>query len=490
MFIVASAFALLLPSASAVNNGLARTPQMGWNNWNSLGCAASQDLLLDTSSTLISSGLRDVGYNYVVLDDCWSSERNSKGKLVADKEKFPKGMKWVAEKLHEQDLLFGMYSSAGELTCAGYPGSLDWEKEDADSFASWDVDYLKYDNCYHRGRFGFPEVSFNRYNNMAQALNNTGRKILYGLCTWGEDYVHTWGQSLANSWRISGDIYDSFDRPDDLCSCTDPKDPHCVAPGTHCSVVNIVNRVAPFVDRGAPGGWNDLDSLEVGHGGMSDEEYKAHFSLWAALKSPLVIGADLRHLSAETLTILNNPAIIAVNQDPLGRSAIRIRRNTTVAKDPDYGQGETQIWSGALYPHDQVVLFLNAANEDLEMATSLAEIFVHDGPGGSAPQVRQKWDLYDLWADRMDTPVAKKILGANAKALPKVIGKMDWYNSTAKPYAEGLKEGDQRLLGKLVGGVAPGGEVRVQVPRHAIRMFRLRNTEGSATRYQMYKQEL
>ncbi|KAI9870443.1 MAG: hypothetical protein M1823_008741, partial [Watsoniomyces obsoletus] len=122
--------------------------------------------------------------------------------------------------------LYGMYSSAGEMTCARYEGSLDHETEDAESFASWDVDYLKYDNCYHMGRFGYPEVSYNRYNNMWQALNSTGRPILYSLCNWGEDYVHTWGMSLANSWRVSGDIYDHFNRPDALCQCTNPADPH------------------------------------------------------------------------------------------------------------------------------------------------------------------------------------------------------------------------------------------------------------------------
>jgi alpha-galactosidase len=266
--------ALLSTPASAVNNGLARTPQMGWNNWNSLGCDVSESLLLDTSKILLDAGLRDVGYEYVVLDDCWQDERGSDGYIKPDLKKFPHGMKWVAEQLHEMGFLYGMYSSAGEMTCARYEGSLDHEVEDATSFASWDVDYLKYDNCFHMGRFGYPKISFDRYNTMWKALNATGRPILYSLCSWGEDYVHTWGMSIANSWRVSGDIYDHFNRPDALCACDDPKDPHCVAPGTHCSVMNIINRVSAYVDRGAYGGWNDLDMLEVGLGGMTDEEYK------------------------------------------------------------------------------------------------------------------------------------------------------------------------------------------------------------------------
>lgn len=198
-------------------------------------------------------------------------------------------MKHVSDQLHDQGFLFGMYSSAGEMTCARYTGSLDYETQDAESWASWGVDYLKYDNCYHMGRFGTPKISFDRYNVMAQALKATGRKIFYSLCSWGEDYVHTWGSSIANSWRISGDIYDSFSRPDDLCACGAPTDPHCVAPGTHCSVLAIINKVAPYVDRGLPGGWNDLDMLEVGHGGMTEEEVTntTHStSLLSSLTSP------------------------------------------------------------------------------------------------------------------------------------------------------------------------------------------------------------
>jgi alpha-galactosidase len=191
---------LLALRAAAVKNGLARTPQMGWNNWNSLGCDVSQDLLLGTSKVLVHSGLREVGYNYVVLDDCWQDGRDENGYMRVDKEKFPNGMKYIADQLHEQGLLYGMYSSAGELTCAKYDGSLDYEVEDATNWASWDVDYLKYDNCYHMGRFGTPKITYDRYSTMAKALNATGRPILYSLCNWGEDYVWTW---VGNHYKTS-----------------------------------------------------------------------------------------------------------------------------------------------------------------------------------------------------------------------------------------------------------------------------------------------
>ena len=476
--------ALLSAPAAAVNNGLARTPQMGWNNWNSLGCDVSESLLLDTSKILLTSGLKDVGYEYVVLDDCWQDARGEDGYMKEDLNKFPHGMKWMAGQLHEMGFKYGMYSSAGEMTCARYEGSLDWEVQDATSYASWDVDYLKYDNCYHMGRFGYPEISFNRYNKMWQALNATGRPILYSLCTWGEDYVHTWGMSIANSWRVSGDIYDHFNRPDALCACENPADPHCVAPGTHCSVMNIINRVSAYVDRGQPGGWNDLDMLEVGQGGMSDEEYKAHFSMWAALKSTLLIGADLRELSSKALTILNNPAVIAVSQDPLGRSALQIYKDTNVKKDR-YGQGEVQIWAGPLYPQDELVVLLNAADEDLDLSISLNDIFIHEGPEGSAPQTKQEFDVHDLWADRMDDFTAEQILAGKDQY------KQKWYNSTELSYKDGLAKGDSRLLGKKVGSIGPQhNELKAKVPRHAVRVFRLRSLNAGATRYMLTKDEL
>ncbi|KAK5074411.1 hypothetical protein LTR64_006445 [Lithohypha guttulata] len=469
----------------AINNGVARTPQMGWNNWNSLGCDVSQDLLLDTAKVLLDSGLRDVGYQYVVLDDCWQSERGADGYIRHDEKKFPNGMKYVADMIHDMGMLYGMYSSAGEMTCAKFEGSLDHEVEDATTYASWDVDYLKYDNCYHMGRFGTPKLSFDRFNAMAKALNATDRPIVYSLCNWGEDYVHTWGMSIANSWRVSGDIYDHFNRPDTLCSCTNPADPHCVAPGTHCSVMNIINKVAPYVDRGAPGGWNDLDMLEVGLGGMSDDEYIVHFSMWCALKSTLLIGADLRKLTPKTLAILNNPAVIAVSQDPLGRSALRVRQDLNVKKDK-YGQGEVQIWSGPLYPHDQLLILLNAADEELTITTNLDEIFVHEGPEGSAPQVKLEYTVHDLWADRMDERQAKKILAGDLYKHRK-----EWYNSTQTSYREGLDNNDERLLGKQVGSLTPQKpELSVSVPRHSLKMYRLRPQGGATTRYALHKQEL
>ncbi|KAH7361077.1 melibiase [Rhexocercosporidium sp. MPI-PUGE-AT-0058] len=481
-FRIVASLAALTGQVIAVNNGLARTPQMGWNNWNALGCDVSESLLLDTSKTLIHSGLRDVGYSYVVLDDCWSVGRDEKDFLKVDMQKFPSGMKSVADEIHRQGLLFGMYSSAGEMTCARYAGSLDYETNDAISFASWDVDYLKYDNCYHMGRFGTPKITYDRYKVMADALNATGRPILYSLCNWGEDFPHT-------LCLMSGDIYDSFSRPDDLCPCTDAANPLCVAPGSHCSVMNIVNKVAPYADRGQPGGWNDLDMLEVGNGGMTDDEYRAHFSLWAALKSPLLMGNDLRTLSANALTILNNPAVIAINQDPEGRSIARVRRETGASPDK-YGIGEIQVWSGYLYGGDQVVLLLNAGGKNTRISASLAEIFLHDGPEGSAPQVQEEWEVYDLWANRMDTDLGQKILDVDTNQLEKLFKDANWYNSTETSYKDGLKKSDPRLMGKKTGKIAPGGSLTAKVNKHSVEMFRLRSVGSGGKRKIHSKDEL
>ena len=225
--------------------------------------------------------------------------------------------------------------------------------------------------------------------------------------------------------------------------------------------------------------------LEVGLGGQTDDEYIAHFSMWCALKSVLLIGADLRELTPKTLTILNNPAVIAISQDPLGRAATRVRQDSNVKKDK-YGQGEIQVWTGPLYPNDQLVVLLNAADEELTITTDLEEIFVHEGPEGSAPQTKIAWDVHDLWADRMDERQAEKILKGDASKHQQV-----WYNSTEIPYKVGLQNNDERLLGKKSGRMSSENpRLSAKVPRHAVRMYRLRPLSGSAGRYAMTKQEL
>ena len=213
--------------------------------------------------------------------------------------------------------------------------------------------------------------------------------------------------------------------------------------------------------------------------------------MWAALKSPLLMGHDLRTMSATTLTILNNPSIIAISQDPLGRAVNLIRRDTNVRKDK-YGMGETHLWTGRLANDDQVVILFNAADEDIQMSASLEEIFYYEGPEGSAPQVQQAWDVYDLWAGRMDVETAQKILDAedDMRSQEQHLKEAHWYNSTAMSYQEGLKAGDSRLFGKKSFSIAPGGTLDVLVKRHSAEVFRLRNPGEKTARYSMAKDEL
>lgn len=213
--------------------------------------------------------------------------------------------------------------------------------------------------------------------------------------------------------------------------------------------------------------------------------------MWAALKSPLLMGHDLRTMSATTLTILNNPAIIAISQDPLGAAVNLARRDTSVKKDK-YGMGETHLWTGRLASGDQVVILFNAADEDVQMSASLEEIFYYEGPEGSAPQVKQAWDVYDLWVGRMDIETAQKILDANddLRSREQLFKEADWYNSSAMSYEEGLKAGDSRLLGKKSSSIAPGGTLSVLVKRHSAEVFRLRNLGEKTATHSIEKDEL
>ncbi|KAG9239360.1 glycoside hydrolase family 27 protein [Amylocarpus encephaloides] len=485
----AAATALFAIGAKAVNNGLALTPQMGWDNWNALGCDVSEDLLVETADLIVNYGLKDLGYKYVILDDCWSAGRNASNNntLIVDTEKFPRGMKAVADDIHDLGLLFGMYSDAGRYTCGMYEGSLGYETEDANFFADVGIDYLKYDNCYNEGYAGNQQISSARYRTMGNALNATGRPILYSLCNWGEDYPWNWGSTIANSWRISGDIFDNWDEYDARCPCEGPDAWNCELPGFHCSVTNIFSKVAFIVSKAQPGSWNDLDMLEVGRGAMNDAEYVAHFSMWSAVKSPLIMGNDIRIIKPQDLSILSNAAVIAVNQDPLGQSAARRWLYQTNTTDVDEnGKAEIQMWSGNLKStisadyNDYVVLLVNGNNNATVMNATLEDIFVDSGPKGTAPQVQMSWEVRDLWADRMSNETAAAIINTPTKSGNATTGYnattigQGRYNATTTSYADGLMANSSLLLGSVVTTVQPSGTIIANVDRHGVAMFRLR----------------
>ncbi|CAM5493418.1 Alpha-galactosidase OS=Streptomyces alboniger OX=132473 GN=CP975_04115 PE=3 SV=1 [Streptomyces alboniger] len=281
-------------------DGLALTPPMGFNNWNSTHCRAEFDeaMVKGIADIFVEKGLKEAGYEYVNLDDCWAlPERDANGKLVPDPKRFPQGIKAVADYVHGKGLKLGIYTSAGTKTCnsAGFPGALGHERSDAQQFAEWGVDYLKYDNCNNQG-----VDAKQRYIAMRDALKaaseTTGRPIVYSICEWGENKPWEWAADVGHLWRTTGDISDSWG-----------------------SMLSIMKQNLPLAKYAGPGRWNDPDMLEVGNGGMTDTEYRTHFSMWSIMAAPLLIGSDLRKASPETFEILGNEEVIAVDQDPLGR---------------------------------------------------------------------------------------------------------------------------------------------------------------------------
>uniref|UniRef100_A0A7I4BGN4 Alpha-galactosidase n=1 Tax=Physcomitrium patens TaxID=3218 RepID=A0A7I4BGN4_PHYPA len=328
-----------------LDNGLASTPPMGWNSWNHFACNVNETVIFET-------GLAAKGYKYINLDDCWAAlQRDSQGNLLARATTFPSGIKALADYVHSKGLKLGIYSDAGYYTCASQPGSLGHETQDAQTFASWEIDYLKYDNCFTDGTK--PEY---RYPVMRDALNKTGRPIFFSMCEWGIDSPATWANNVGNSWRTTGDITDDWN-----------------------SMVGIVELNNVWADYAAPGGWNDPDMLEVGNGGMTVEEYRSHFSLWALMKAPLLIGCDVRNIGAEILEILANEEVIAVNQDPLGVQGKRVRMD---------GFSGLEVWSGPLSSGRVVLLLWNRSSESANITARWSDMGI---PNDTLLTVRDLW---------------------------------------------------------------------------------------------------
>ncbi|TMR13874.1 alpha-galactosidase [Nonomuraea turkmeniaca] len=338
--------------AAALDNGLARTPQMGWNDWNTFFCNVNESLIRQTADVMVSSGMAAAGYEYVNIDDCWSTRsRDANGNLVPDPQKFPSGMKALADYVHSKGLKLGIYSSAGTTTCAGYPASLGYEQRDAALWASWGIDYLKYDNCGdHQGRTGLQ-----RYTAMRDALAATGRPILYSLCNWGQENVWTWGMPVGNSWRTTGDIAANWN-----------------------SIMGILDQQVGLEAYSGPGGWNDPDMLEVGVGALTATEGRAHFSLWSLLNAPLIAGNDIRSMSAETRSILTNTEVIAVNQDWGGRQGHKISDN-----------GNLEVWRKPMSNGSVAVVLLNRGTSTSTVSTTASALGL-----GSA----SSYSVRDLWA--------------------------------------------------------------------------------------------
>jgi alpha-galactosidase len=341
----------------ALDNGLALTPPMGWNSWNKFGCQINEQVIRETAEAMVSSGMKNAGYQYVVIDDCWQIARDAKGNILVDEKAFPSGIKALADYVHSKGLKFGIYSDAGTNTCQGRPGSWGYEFQDARQYAEWGVDYLKYDWC-NNGK----QNSEAAYSRMKEALAVCGRPIVYSICEWGSTKPWQWAPAIGNLWRTTGDIQDCW---------------VCKKDGGGLGVVQILDLQVGLESAAGPGHWNDPDMLEVGNGGLTLVENRAHFSLWGLLAAPLMAGNDLRSMTPETRDILTNKEVIAVNQDPLGRQGRRVRDD-----------GDFEVWAKELADGNRAVILLNRSEAEAKIATTWAEIGY---PNKTAAEVRDLW---------------------------------------------------------------------------------------------------
>ena len=336
-----------------LDDGLARTPPMGFNTWNKFGCNVSEDLIRGIADAMAASGMRDAGYQYVVIDDCWQVARDSAtGRIVPDAQRFPNGMRALADYVHSRGLKFGLYTDAGRRTCEGRPGSYRSYELDARTYAEWGVDYTKVDWCYSDSLDARVQ-----YTQFRDALRAAGCPIVFSICEWGRNRPWEWAAGVGHLWRTTGDISDRWQ-----------------------SMITIADASSRHARVAGPGGWNDPDMLEVGNGGMTAEEYRTHFSLWAIMAAPLIAGNDIRTMSDETRDILTNREVIAVDQDSLG-----VQGWLAAQPAPDL-----QVWMKPLRDGSRAVALVNRTEAAAEIAVEWSAIGLR--PGAAA--------VRDLWAHR------------------------------------------------------------------------------------------
>ena len=360
--------------------GLADTPQMGWSSWNKFQTNIHEDLIKDIADKMVEYGLVDAGYVYLNLDDGWHGERDAQGFIHEDPEKFPSGMKALADYLHARGLKLGIYSDAGTNTCACYAGSLGHEYQDAFMYAHWGVDYLKYDWCYTNNIN--PKGA---YALMRNALRAAGRPILFSMCEWGSSKPWEWAADVGHSWRTTGDIGISF-MPIPLRRGPDGR-PLWKALG----VMEIGEMNEPLRQYAGPGHWNDPDMLEVGNG-MSVSEDRAHFTLWCMMAAPLILGNDITNMTPETLAIITNREMIAVDQDPLGVQGLRLKKD-----------GDLQYWFKPLSDGDWAFCILNTGDAAVTVPVDWTALEVNDELSGRSTSFGSvNYIVKDIW-----NPVAK-----------------------------------------------------------------------------------
>lgn len=363
--------------------GLAPTPPMGWNSWNTFQTNISEKLLMETADMLVSSGMKAAGYTYLVLDDGWMAmQRNpTTGDLVADPKKFPNGMKAVADYVHSKGLKFGLYNCAGTKTCAGYPGTRGYEYQDARLYASFGIDYLKFDWCYADGL-----IAKESYTTMSKALKTAGRPILFSLCEWGNSQPWKWATNIGQMWRTTGDISRQFDGIEDK--------------GTYhnTGVMKIVDLQDTLSRFAGPGHWNDPDMLQVGNG-MTLSEDRTHFSIWCMMAAPLIAGNDIRKMSKETHAILNDKDAIAINQDALGVQGFKY-------SDKD----SLQTWFKPLSDGAWAVCFLNRSATPKQAQFNWKEMVVTDAvTKTSLNAAATTYKIFNVWTKKDEGNTGKNI---------------------------------------------------------------------------------
>ncbi|WP_417291011.1 glycoside hydrolase family 27 protein [Corallibacter sp.] len=369
---------------------LAETPPLGWNSWNTFATDIDEQLVKDIADQFVELGLKDAGYEYIVLDDGWmAKERDKNGNLMAHPEKFPSGMKALADYIHSKGLKFGLYNCAGATTCAGYPGSRGHEYQDALLYASWDVDYLKYDWC-DTDKLNAEGA----YITMRDAIKSAGRPIVFSICEWGDNEPWKWAKDVGHSWRVTGDIVNCWD-----CE---------LGHGSWASfgVWKIINLRKNIRKAAGPGHWNDFDMMEVGNG-MTDAEDRSHFAMWSMLASPLILGNDLRTISEETLKTISNKNVIAVNQDPLGIQGFRFLNENNI-----------EIWVKPLDNESWAMVFVNMNNEPINLNFDWNKHMIGDDINNRILDVKHNvYKINDLFNNTS--------LGNTSKKLKATIGVHD-----------------------------------------------------------------
>ncbi len=364
-------------------DNLALTPPMGWNSWNHFACEINEKIIRETADAMVSTGMKDAGYLYINIDDCWHGERDSLGFIHPDSSRFPSGMKALSDYIHSKGLKFGIYSDAGWKTCGGKPGSRGYEYQDALQYAKWGVDYLKYDWCNTEGL-----KAEGAYLTMRNALYAAGRPIVFSLCEWGNSKPWLWGKNVGHLWRTTGDITNCFD---------------CVVDhGSWKSwgIMYILDMQEGLRTYAGPDHWNDPDMMEVGNG-MSLNEDRAHFSMWCMLAAPLIAGNDIRKLSDGTKNILTNKEVIAVDQDSLGIQGFKHSSGDSV-----------EVWFKPLQNNEWAACFLNRSLKIKQISFDWNKENVIDTISGR--KINSQSSLYkirNLWTNK-EVGTTEKILNA------------------------------------------------------------------------------